>query len=907
MVKNDPRIHFGQLENGFRYALMNNAYPKEHIVMALNFDVGSFMEEERECGLAHFLEHMAFRGSKHFPDGEIVQRMQDLGIAFGHDLNAQTSFHNTRYDLDLPHNTPETIQAAFTVFRDFCDGLSITQSTVDQERGVILSEKRDRNNVIKKLLRKNLEFFFAGTLIPKRLSIGKTSVIQNASAEDLRHFYEKWYAPEKMFLVAVGNLDVKQFEERIRQTFQDLPKRNSFPEINLGTLQLQERKFLYFSDPDLSTTTMEIATLFPDPFPDDSYQARRHLEIMNRTLRILQERLQDRRSENPSLFTESSTEMDKNILRTKHSLVGVNISCEYENWPACLTLLEQEIRKLYQYGVSEEELRRQEEIASDKAVKFLLAAPTFPSDAIARDLIEGHCSKTALLSPEDYHRLIETLNGDITPRDCWEEFRKIWRNIYVSSLSHRPVENAPQSIETVFEESQKKPILPTEEEKLIPFAYESFETPHGDIIKKEHVEDLAITQITLANGVRVNFKPTDFQRNQIQIALNIGHGLLTNYPMKGIFLLAQSFLEGGLGKNPWKQLRKLIRARGIQIAFNIDESGFNFTLSCDQKNLPFGLQLLTAYLSDPAFEERVTFETRERLKSMYRERSFSPYNIFCDAYQKFIKGNDIIAGLPDEESAFSVTMDEVKQLLIPVFQREAMELTLVGDFDLQRAIQNVQNTFGALPKRSPSVNDVAESGIFVFPKGTKEKIFPFTGDEKRTLSILTFLTDDENNIQNNRYLTVLAFAIGDQLYEKIRKEEGKIYSPIVDLNPTISKHFGLFEITLSLNPETANDTTQTVRTLIEEFKTTPLGTEELARIKLPILNRIRDNFRDNAFWLNHIKRAQQRPQDLENLRTMLPFYEEITSQNLLETARKYFNNPVHSIITPSSKFQENDR
>jgi zinc protease len=472
--------------------------------------------------------------------------------------------------------------------------------------------------------------------------------------------------------------------------------------------------------------------------------------------------------------------------------------------------------------------------------------------------------------------------------------------LFRSVQTNHSIADAYQTIENLFKSCEALPITPNKQEALEPFAYEHFETPYREIIEKNYIEDLGITQLTLKNGVTVNLKPTDFEQNQIQFSLTIGHGPLTNYPhpQPGIFLAAtQVFLKSGLRKNSWKSLTKLLAAKCIQMNFDVDERCFRLFGTCDKKNLLCGLQLMTAYLSDAGFEERALLDARETLKPIYRDRAKSPSSVIADQYRKFITGNSIIAGLPEEQSVFSVTMEAIQKLLLPVFQNEAIELTLVGDFDLEMATKNIQDTLGAISIRSPTNNATLNAGILTFPGEVTEKLFHFTGDEKRALSMLTFLTNDENNIQDNRKLTVLAYLIGDRLRNKTRKEKGNTYSPIVDNNASAFKDFGLFEIILSLNPELIHDTKNETLRIIADLKTTPASQEELDRIKLPILNLIRDKFRQNSFWIDRTMHAHRRPQCLEDLRTMRSFYENISAQDLLQTAQKYLNNPIHSTIT----------
>ncbi|MDR1303252.1 MAG: insulinase family protein, partial [Puniceicoccales bacterium] len=536
----------------------------------------------------------------------------------------------------------------------------------------------------------------------------------------------------------------------------------------------------------------------------------------------------------------------------------------------------------------------------NRAERDMLAAPTYPSDRLAQEIVDGHDKKKTCLSPEDYYALVKILRDDIGAEDCKKIFREIWQNLYISVETNLPIEGALPAIEAVFSESEAAEVEPNGGEIVKPFAYEHFETPHREMIEKNVIEDLGITQLTLANGATINLKPTDFEQNQIRFALTVGHGLLTDYPhpQPGIFLVAEHvLLRSGLQKNPWKNLSKLLAAQCIQVDFGVDERCFYFSGTCDRKNLLFGLQLLAAYLSDAGFEGRALAEVREALKPVYQNRAKSPSSVIADQYQKFVMGNDFVGGLPEERSVFSVTMEDVKNLLLPAFRKEAIELTIVGDFEVDAAILGIRDTLGALAVRSPTPNAVLAAEILHFPTDTAEKTFHFTGDEKRTLSVLTFLTDDENNIRDWRTLSLLAKTIDDRLYNKISKENGDAYSPHTNNRPTPFAHFGLLKIVLSLDAEAVADVKNETLAILADLKTNPIPGEELDRIKLPILNAIRDEFKENGFWLRRVMHAHRRPQDLENLRTMRSFYENMTSQDLLHAAKKYLNNPVHATIS----------
>jgi zinc protease len=898
-LSDDPNLVFGRLQNNFRYMLLKNPYPEDRIVLRLHVDVGAGCETENEQGIAHFLEHIAFRRSRHFPQGDIIEQMQKHGLAFGSHLNAATSFFNTVYKLDLPHNDTATVDVAFSAFRDFCDGLIISQVDVDQERGVVLSEKRESKGVYQRLTKKRRKFLFEGTLLADRMTIGKTKVITNATSETLRNFYEKWYSPEKFTFVAVGNIDTAEFEERIRNAFEDLKSKNP-PVFEIGRLKVEQRKFFYFSAPELSSTSVEIRLVFPNPFVNDTYDARRYERILIILASVLEERLQDQKLANPLLFTGAGTDLQEISKKVNYISFVTSISCEIEHWEACLNLLEQELRRLFEYGISEIELQRQHAILLDAAERGLLASKTRHSVCLASRILDKIVDNTFLLSPERSLELVKRYNLDITTKDCLDVFRKIWGNFYVYVRSNGKIDGAEQTIEKVFNESAKMPVPSNKDDVTYKFPYETFQTPFRAIVNRTYIEDLDITQLTLANQVKVNLKPTKFTEDEIQFALAVGHGRATDYPgvHHGLFVVTELFLaRTGLQKYPWRTLSKFLTSRGISLDVEINQRSFLVSGQSDQKNLLVILQLLIVYLTDLGFEERALIDAREDLKPKYETRGKSIEDVTDDQYQKFITGNDSISGLPDETRTLSVEIDDIKELLLSVFEKEDKELTIVGDFDLEQVINNIQDTFGALPLPSPSQNTMFDSETAHFPKNITEKSFHYTGDEKVTLYLLTFLTDDVYNIRDSRLLAALGEIVTDRLRDKMRKTEGKCYSPRVSRVRSPFKHFGLFQIALYIDPGSIEEIRNATLAIIADLKAMPISEEEVERVRVPLLHAIRDSRKTNHHWVSRITYAHRYPSHLDMLRSVRSFFQNVTGQMLQETAQKYLHDPVHVTIS----------
>ena len=221
-LKPDPSITFGTLSNGIRYAIMPNAEPPKRISMRLYVDAGSLMENEQQQGLSHFIEHMAFNGTKNFPAGEMVEYFQRLGMSFGGDTNAHTSFKETVYKLELPKPDSDMVDQGMLLFRDYADGMLMSQEEIEKERGVILSELITRDSAEWRTQKEAYKFALPDSLISKRFPIGKKEVIKGAGRPEFMNYYNKWYTSDRMALVIVGDVKPKEIVPIITKHFSSM-------------------------------------------------------------------------------------------------------------------------------------------------------------------------------------------------------------------------------------------------------------------------------------------------------------------------------------------------------------------------------------------------------------------------------------------------------------------------------------------------------------------------------------------------------------------------------------------------------------------------------------------------------------------------------------------------------------
>ncbi|MCG8564406.1 MAG: insulinase family protein, partial [Desulfobacterales bacterium] len=274
-LKQDPQVVHGVLENGFQYFLLANQTPKDRVIVHLNIFAGSAHETDDEQGVAHYLEHLLFNGSEHFKPGELVAYFQSIGMDFGGDANAHTSFFKTVYDLNLPKGSRDYLEKGLLVIQDYAKGALLLEEEVAREKGIILAEKRERDSASYRTFKKSLAFELPNSLLTRRFPIGTTQVISSADRALLKGFYDRWYRPDNMALVMVGDFDVEMTKQMIQERFSQFKPRPAKPmvEPDISWIPHKGKKYFYHHEPESGSTTLTIERIDSVPFEGETESA----------------------------------------------------------------------------------------------------------------------------------------------------------------------------------------------------------------------------------------------------------------------------------------------------------------------------------------------------------------------------------------------------------------------------------------------------------------------------------------------------------------------------------------------------------------------------------------------------------------------------------------------------------
>ncbi len=616
-LRPDPAARFGTLTNGLRYVVMPNHEPKNRASLRLLVLAGSFEETQAQRGLAHYLEHMAFNGSTHYAPGTLVEKLQRLGMGFGADTNAATSFDHTIYQLELPDTATSTLAEGLQILADYGGGLLLQPAMVSKERGIILSEERTRDSVGYRTLVAQLEFMQAGTRVPERLPIGLTGVIENSGREPFVDFYNTWYRPDLMVVIVVGDIDGPSIERQIVETFSGLAPRSPQPApTNLGKVaDFTGVRARFHGEPEAPDTQVVVETVVPFTHPVDNaaYQVRflirnLALEMLNRRLSIL-----SKKEGAPFIRAEASVGESFDLNRE----ASITVSAKAENWVAAVGVADQELRRALQFGFRPDELKQAVADYRNDLEQAVKTAPTRRSDELAGELADSIVGKDVFTSPADDLALAAPVLDRVTPEDCAEALRSAWsapgKYVFVSGNA-KIAGDADAAVAAAFAKSSSVALSPTRVEANEAWAYSSFGAP-GAVSSRTHVDDLDLTEITFANGVRLNLKKTDFEANTIHVTARLGTGQLTEpagrEPGLATFTTL-TFSAAGLGKHSVDDLERVLAGKTVGSVLSTGPDAFLIQGDTDREDLALELQLLTASIADPGYRPEATRVARKR-------------------------------------------------------------------------------------------------------------------------------------------------------------------------------------------------------------------------------------------------------------------------------------------------------
>jgi zinc protease len=909
-LKMDPTVTFGTLPNGMRYVVRANKEPKERASMRLLVEAGAVHEADDQQGLAHFLEHMAFNGSEHYPPGTLIEFFQKMGMNFGGDTNASTWFTRTLYLLELPDTKAATMGEGLKVFRDYAGGLLLQPDEIDKERGIILSEKRTRDSVGYRTSIATRNFMLANTMFSKRDVIGTDEVLKTANRERFADFYDTWYRPELMSLVIVGDIDVPAVVKQLTEAFTPLKARGAErPQPDLGKLPAFEGvQVFHHYESEAPDTNVSIGTI--TPYAKETDTAAIRLKYLPRSLAhaMINRRLSILAKKENAPFTSGGAGAGENYNFYRQSMMSLN--CREDQWADALAVGDQELRRALEHGFQKPELDEVVANFRNSLQQAVKTAATRRSDSISDELADTLLERDVWTSPADDLALYGPALEKITVADCLAALRAAWspahRLVMVTGNAKIPAgDQAKAAIAAAYKKSLAVAVTAPEAIADATWAYTDF-GPAGTIAKREHIADLDATLLTFGNGVRLNLKKTDFEANRIRISVRIGNGQLTEPKDKpGLASYTnQTFTAGGLGRHSADDLRRILAGKTVGASFGAGGDAFLINGGTNREDLQLELQLIAARITDPGFRPEAARQVRKELEEIYLSFEHTASGPFNLEVANLLASGDRRFGWPRKEEMLKRNLDEVKAWVTPDLRSGAMEIAIVGDIDIDATIAAVANTLGALPAREPTPAP-AEARRVKFPAEPFARDFAIATEIPKGTVALYWPTTDGMEIRRARRLNMLSEVFNDRLRLKVREELGDAYSPGTgSFASDVFPGYGYIQANVTIDPPRAKQVADIIAAIAGELAEKGVTDDELERAKKPVLTTLRESARTNGYWLGSVlSRAQTRPEVLDWCRSRYADNEAITTAELSELAKAYLaaNKASRVVVIPAAK------
>jgi zinc protease len=891
-VAADPDIRFGSLPNGMRYAIKRQAIPKGEASLRLRFDAGSLMETDAQQGLAHFLEHMAFKGSKDVPENEMIKILERHGLAFGADTNASTNVDETVYKLDLPKTDDDTVDTSLKLLREAASELTIAPEAVDHERGVVLSEERASDSPGLRVFKASQAFELPGQLLPNRLPIGKVDVLQHAPASLIADFYHHYYRPERAVLVAVGDFDPAAMEAKIKAQFGGWKAVGpAGAEPDLGKVAPRKTEAKLVVEPGASLR-MQVAWVRPPDLAPDRMAKRREDMVEQLGFAVLNRRLQAMaRSPSPPFLGAAAFKNDQ-----AHSaeITSMNVVTDPDHWRTALAAVDQEERRAVQYGVRQDELDREiAEIRANAQAAVAGAATRRPSQ-IADDIISSIGDQEVVTSPAEdlafFEATVKGLKADTVSASLKAAFAGQGPLVFMASP--KPVQGAETAVLAEYASSVKTavaaPIAPHE----TAWPYLAFGAP-GKVDETREVADLDTVFLRFANGVRLTVKPTKFRNDEVLVRVNIGSGL-QQFPndRQSLAYFGNAFIEGGLKQIDNEDTERVLASKTYGARFAIGEDAFTLSGATRTDDLPTELQVLTAYVADPGWRGEAFKRQQTAGKTVHDQMESTDSGVLSRELSGLLHAGDRRFTFPGREDIAKAQLADLQAQVVPHLASDPIEVVVVGDITVDKAIEAVSRTFGSLPARSAGEPASAAQKRVAFPAHNDQPLLlTHKGRADQAIGYVAWPTNDLwANPQQALENDILGEVMDIRLIEQLRQAQGATYSPSVNYNHSLTwTGWGYLGASVEVPPAKLNGFFQDVDRIAADLRTKPVSADELDRAKKPRLERLEKSRVTNQYWLSELSGAQADPRRLEFIRHIIPGTEKVTAADVQHAANLVLN------------------
>lgn len=905
----DSAVRVGKLPNGLTYYIRHNEKPENKAELRLVVNAGSILEDPDQQGLAHFNEHMAFNGSTHFKKNELVNFLQSIGVEFGADLNAYTSFDETIYILPIPLTDTSNFRKGLTVLQDWAGGLSFEDEQINGERSVVLEESRLGKGANDRIFRKTFPVQYAGSLYAQRLPIGKDSILQTFPYDAVKRFYRTWYRPDLMAVIVVGDIDVNKTEELVKEYFSVLKnpaneKKRFYADVPART----KDESIVVTDKEATNYFIEADYPFYKVNPDVTLADYRHDLIKNLFTSMLNQRLTELVKSNNPPFLYASTGF--NSYARGYESFGAFAVAGKSGPDTALNILMQEIERVKKYGFTQPELDR----TKKQLLAFIEQAYNNRTKEESANYVEEYIRNFLQQEPipgiaAEYNYYNELLPGiTLDEVNALTDPLKQNQHIYVSltgpSEGNYTLPDSVALLQNAYA-AMKAPVMPYTE-KAIASSLIKNKPAAGTITNETKNETLGTTELDFSNGAKVILKPTDFKNDEIILtAFHKGGTSRYNAIDKYNATYASTIVQQmGIGEFSPTDLSKYLAGKTANVSIRLSGLSASVTGSSSIKDFETMLQLLYLYLTAPKKDEALFNAWKEKQKSAVQYAMQDPQTAFVDTfYQTLYQQNALAPVVISKPQYFdSVNLDRSIEIYNSQFS-DANDFTFIftGNINVDSAKQLLATYIGGLPHTS---NEALFADNGVRPVKGDIDLNVYKGSEDKSLIIKyysgTVAYDPDLALRAQALTEILNIKIIDDLREKL----GAIYGGGIygGLNKLPYNNYS-FVLQLPCGPKNVDTLLKSANFEIEKIKKEGPDTTDLNKVKRTWLEQYKVQLKENGFWSSKIRDIYFQGDDPQRIFDYEQNVKAITSDDIKRTANELLtgDNVITAVLYPEKK------
>ncbi|MBL0066953.1 MAG: insulinase family protein [Chitinophagaceae bacterium] len=891
----DPKVKIGRLSNGLTYYIRHNSLPEKRVELRLVVNAGSVLEDDDQLGLAHFMEHMNFNGTKRFPKNELVSYLQSIGVEFGADLNAYTGFDETVYILPVPTDKPGLVDKGLQILEDWAHNALLDPAEIEKERGVVIEEWRLSRGADERMMKQTLPVQYRGSKYAQRLPIGSKAILETFSPEALKRFYIDWYRPDLQAVIVVGDIDVNDIEQKIKQTFGNIPAPSS------------PRKRETFKVPDHNETLTVVAkdkeTAFPsieilfkkDPQPETTIGD--YSRYMNRRLftGMLNSRFREVTLKPNPPFVGAGSFYGNSLARTKDAYqVFANTSdtgmsrslyaLMLENrrvllhgfTPSEFELQKKQMQSFYDRIFNEREKEESYNYVNEYVNNFLINEP-IPGIEWEYDFVKQHLASVKL---EDINSLAKQwITND---------------NMVVTlNAPDKPDVKIPsaEEINLVLNSVDVATIEPYKEKVLATTLMDAGKLKSGKILSTKTDDNLQTTTLKLSNGATVILKSTSFKNDEIMFRAfsKGGHSLVKDADYYSASNAAAIVTQSGVGNFSAIDLGNMLKGKNTNLAPNISLYSEGMNGSTIPKETETLLQLINLYFTSPRKDKDAFESYKTRQKQLYANLAANPQIYFSAEFQKMMTQNHPRAGgLPRSEDFDKINLDRSIQIYKERFANAGdFTFFFVGSFEEETIKPLLEKYIGSLPGSAQKEN-FKDLGIRP-PAGKIDKIVTKGADPKSVVAMV-FTSPAAYNSKEAYALNSLGEVMSIKLVEQLREEKGGVYG--VSASGSLGRipySSSSFTITFPCAPENADTLSKAALDELRKIIKAGVSPEDLEKIREQQKRKLEVDMKQNQFWMSNLFDAYfygSNPLEILNKQKQV---DGLNAKMIQDAAKKFIN------------------